>query len=439
MGHIYDCFMFNDELDILDTRFAELYDAVDRFVLVEATHTHSYNPKPLYFKDNLRRYERYLNKVSHVVQDDLPTPPDPWAMERHQRDGIMRALGHCQPDDIIITSDCDEIPSPEAVKKYKVSDGIMILEMDLYYYDMNTMGANKWPCAKICSYADVVRVGAAQMRFEKVRGVIPNGGKHLSYFGGVDRIIKKLEDYSHQEYNKPEYKNREYIQKAINEGLDLFGRSDIKFCRKGISSYKDVVPDYKDYLSRQMVKYAGFERDNPHWVEGQKKYITSNFVGHSREAKILDIACGDGVGLQMFKEMGFKNVAGLEYNADKAKAAKSVGYEVFQADMHNLSMFKDGSFDIVYSSHSLEHAYNPRQVIQEFYRILVPSGLLYVVLPFPDMGPDDAHGGKYELQTHRNDVNAVAGVFNSMGFSTVNVKTDSFREAEIWITMSKPL
>ena len=46
---VYDCFMFFNELELLDLRLHELDAVVDRFVLVEGVRTLSGKPKPLYF------------------------------------------------------------------------------------------------------------------------------------------------------------------------------------------------------------------------------------------------------------------------------------------------------------------------------------------------------------------------------------------------------
>lgn len=45
---IYDCIMFNDELDLLEIRLHH-HAFVDRFILIESTHTYSGQPKPLHY------------------------------------------------------------------------------------------------------------------------------------------------------------------------------------------------------------------------------------------------------------------------------------------------------------------------------------------------------------------------------------------------------
>ena len=54
-----------------------------------------------------------------------------------------------------------------------------------------------------------------------------------------------------------------------------------------------------------------------------------------------------------------------------------------QADLTKLPM-ADGSFDIVYASHVLEHVQNDRQALAEIRRILAPGGL--AILPVPILG-----------------------------------------------------
>jgi len=221
---VYDCFIFNDELDLLDIRFQELGNVVDRFVIVEATKTFSGKPKPLYLRDNLNRFLPILGKLTHVMVDDFPNTNNPWDIERHQRNCILRGLEQCKGTDIIAISDCDEIISREVFTPYTPFNDIQALEMDMYYYDMHTKGDDKWYFAKIAPCITVRQMQPHGIRNAAKYGIITNAGRHLSFFGGVDAIIKKIESFSHQEYNTPEFKNRVRIQTAIDQGVDLFGR-----------------------------------------------------------------------------------------------------------------------------------------------------------------------------------------------------------------------
>lgn len=203
-----------------------------------------------------------------------------------------------------------------------------------------------------------------------------------------------------------------------------------------------MMMNKKEYIDLQIVKYHSFESDLPRWKEGQKRFLEDFFEVHT-DAKILDVACGDGVGLSWFKDNGYTSVMGFDASERKAERARVYGYPVGVGDMHQLP-YETGQFDVVYSSHTLEHALSPATVLDEFYRILKPEGILIVVLPYPDGGPDDAHVGKYILKTDTKsaDEEGSLGVINflsSRGFCCNRVKEDDFREPEIWLRLSKYL
>jgi len=53
-------------------------------------------------------------------------------------------------------------------------------------------------------------------------------------------------------------------------------------------------------------------------------------------------------------------------------------FERVLADMHNLP-FADGTFDMVFATATLHHAYDPDKMLQEFTRVLVPGGSVLAV------------------------------------------------------------
>ena len=195
---------------------------------------------------------------------------------------------------------------------------------------------------------------------------------------------------------------------------------------------------HKEYLELQTTKYKSFESDNAHWAEGQRRYIVEHFAGMPFNTYILDCACGDGVGLSVFRELGFECVYGVEFDSEKAGIAREVGYRVFDLDFHSLRPFCNGFIDVVYSSHSLEHALHPDKVLKEFHRVLDEDGVLFLVLPFPDTGTIEAHVAKEILGTVEDDGGKkVVAYIESMGFELINKQFDSFREPEIWLTFKK--
>jgi beta-1,4-mannosyl-glycoprotein beta-1,4-N-acetylglucosaminyltransferase len=256
---VYDCFTFFNELEILELRLNTLNSVVDKFVLVEANLTHQGKPKPLYFQENKDKFAAFSEKIIHVIVSEYPENPDnnSWVYEHHQRNMIREGLKLCKPEDVVIISDVDEIPDPNKVTSYKNSKGIKIFKQQMFYYFLNCMETSKaidlkhkysWNGSIMLSYSllgkpqDLRETAMTFQRlyhpkpfnrfvwnliyfFKKLKYTfVESAGWHFSYLGGVDRIIKKLEAFAHNEYNKPEYKSPDRIKELIYKGEDIFGR-----------------------------------------------------------------------------------------------------------------------------------------------------------------------------------------------------------------------
>ena len=163
---IIDCFIFYNELDLLTYRFNLLNNIVDYFIIVESTHTFTGKEKKLFFNENKHLFEKFTNKIIHIIVDDFPykynnvniDSNDVWNNEFFQRNAISRGINYIEnlvEYDVIIISDLDEIPDPhtlDKIKKGSITVDINILEMDFYYYNLNTKYQSKWSLCKIISY-----------------------------------------------------------------------------------------------------------------------------------------------------------------------------------------------------------------------------------------------------------------------------------------------
>lgn len=222
---IIDCFIFYNELKLLDFRLEYLYDHVDYFVLVEATHTFVGNPKPLYFKTNKDRYAKYLDKIIYVKVKDMPNTSNPWDNEIHQRNCIKRGLDTIQSsttlskDDKIVIGDLDEIPDAEMLKI--VDSQCYNLMMRQYFYDIEHFYDNViWKASKLVN-AEILQTKTIQEIRDTMFFDYITCGWHLTYFGNAEFITNKLANFSHQNYNTPEF-NTEYILKCLNDKENPF-------------------------------------------------------------------------------------------------------------------------------------------------------------------------------------------------------------------------
>jgi len=240
---IYDCFMFYNELDILDIRFDELYDVVDKFVISEATLTHSGKPKPLYFEENKHRYSKYIDKIIHIIVDDFPETNDPWVRERHQRESLLKGLTNCNRNDIILSGDADEIPRKNTIKNYHPSDAMCGLELDYHFYQINCIREEKGTTHyRILPYWLAKEHGLCWARYQKCR-LIKDSGWHFSFLGDIDHIINKIESYAHQEYNNDYYKNKNRLSEMVRNAGDMLEKG-MKF------HYIEIDGSFPGYVIR---------------------------------------------------------------------------------------------------------------------------------------------------------------------------------------------
>ena len=71
MPEIWDTMIFFNEIEMLELRLNILDEVVDHFVIVEATETHSGNPKPLNLLAHWDRFKPFHSKIVYVNAGEL--------------------------------------------------------------------------------------------------------------------------------------------------------------------------------------------------------------------------------------------------------------------------------------------------------------------------------------------------------------------------------
>ncbi|KKN20008.1 hypothetical protein LCGC14_0940010 [marine sediment metagenome] len=228
---IIDCFAFFNELDVLEIRLRELAPVVDCFVLSEATRTFSGKEKPLYYDENKERFAEFAHKIHHVVIYDYEgiDVKDTWSMDWGQKQrGVDAMLRHCRPadDDLILLSDCDEIPRAIEVRLFADNPNgrLAVPLMLIFYYWLNCRQMGPFErCAKWLTRGLLRRLGddLRKVRTSRAGWEIVLGGWHFSY---LTDVATKIQSWAHSEYNTPAIRDPAHIERCRQEGLDLFGR-----------------------------------------------------------------------------------------------------------------------------------------------------------------------------------------------------------------------
>lgn len=257
MVKFVDAFLFYNELDLLEYRLSILYDIVDYFVIVEATKTFVGNKKPLYYAENKARFEKFSDKIIHVIDDELQENISPWINETHQRNSIHKGIEqlNLNEDDKIMISDVDEIPDIDKLKELISDTSItfVTLEQDFYYYNLTCKIDRKWDKVKLINYNYYIQMKTPELiRSRQLMKKIYPCGWHLSYFGNTAYIKNKLQNFSHQEFNNDNYTNEDIIKKRVDNCLDLYGRGDYTLIKIPVNVNNYLPPQYNIYLQEFM-------------------------------------------------------------------------------------------------------------------------------------------------------------------------------------------
>ena len=276
---VFDVFLFFNELDLLEIRLNMLYPFVDYFVINEATQTFFGSDKPLYYFENKERFKKFEDKIIHNIiesptikqLDDVGekygTPVRCHQIDAYQKDTIKNFLDKiCSFDDVIIWSDLDEIPNPDAIeslsefyepnKVYNFAQEYCMCYLNMVEKtgvfrsqtpDFDYEYYPKWLGTKLFNFDFLNRYTLTEMRRE-----LPNeenarifpGGWHWSYVGSnglsvEERVLTKINSAAHQEYNN------EHVKASISNHLkynnDPLGRGG---CKYEIVKIGDTYPKY---------------------------------------------------------------------------------------------------------------------------------------------------------------------------------------------------
>jgi beta-1,4-mannosyl-glycoprotein beta-1,4-N-acetylglucosaminyltransferase len=270
---VFDCFTYSNEEALLRLRLETLHEVVDRFVIAEGSRTFTGKPKTPGFRPE--RFEKFRDKISYIVVDDLDaSPADPWVNEYHQRNALARGLADAAPHDWVMLSDVDEIIAPQAVGQFEPARyRCAALHQRMYYYFLNNelmregrKASADWTFPRMTTVAQLrdfygtlqnLRIyrppgllrGARRYLHKRTVQHIGNAGWHFSWLMTAEQIVEKIEAFSHAEYNTAQFKDIAAVRTAMAEGRDLFGR-DMAFCVKPLDE------TFPAYVRAHMHDYA---------------------------------------------------------------------------------------------------------------------------------------------------------------------------------------
>jgi beta-1,4-mannosyl-glycoprotein beta-1,4-N-acetylglucosaminyltransferase len=287
---VYDAFMLFNELDILEIRLNILDPYVDYFVISECNKTFSGLDKPFYYNENKERFKKFHHKIVHKMFTDCPdqssnipallkpelTKDDiqynkiilaidknrhlglnehQWLRDFTQREFVKRGLVDCDDEDIVMLSDLDEIPNPEILKELfenVPNNTFMHLMMKMSQYYINVRKDERWFGTKVLRYGLLKNLESNYMRNHKNEGIqIEDGGNHLTFLGGSEKIKTKIKSYGHAFDFNLDYVFGN-LENNINNFQDIFNRPGERYFKV------DLDESFPKYIRENVATYPNF-------------------------------------------------------------------------------------------------------------------------------------------------------------------------------------
>lgn len=112
-----------------------------------------------------------------------------------------------------------------------------------------------------------------------------------------------------------------------------------------------------------------------------REYLDFGFaqIAGLEKGRLLEIGSGNGYFLSLMQRWGWA-AEGLDFDPVAVAGARQKGLCVIQGDLQAQS-YADERFDVVFSSHVIEHVADPAALIRESLRVLKPGGRCVVVTP----------------------------------------------------------
>ena len=225
---ILDTIMFvgyANEVDILEFRLNEYYDIVDKFLIIEGTHTFQGDPKPLHFKEKYskeERFKKYLNKIEMVTFQSLAKGEEdkiPQDFRPNYSDLISSWNDHQQrrlitdvcidwgmnKNDIVIIADCDEIYDKEYLKLLLNESLPCAGYLHISSYYINVWRTSPWGGGYIMNFDSSFDLENTRHNRDHRYLNFPLGltkaGWHIAWLGDAKQLAVKIKSGGHTEIN----------------------------------------------------------------------------------------------------------------------------------------------------------------------------------------------------------------------------------------------
>ena len=288
---ICDCTIFFDEKMMYEIRLNSLNDYVDKFIVAESLFTHSGKKKKQNF--NINDYPKFKDKIHYILLDSEPSDLyninkstiDKTGLLRmnslkrieQQYNSLSKGIENLSDEDLIILSDCDEVPKLDNLKKEEVKNNILLFQQKIFYYKFNLQHTKmNWFGSKACKKKSLKNFNwlrniknkkypiwrfdtfFSNTRYTNVK-IIEDGGWHFSKVKNEKDIFYTLSNYGeHNEFELSGLTESDIKNLILNEQLYFNHSGDKKSENKynsKIKLEKVTIKNMPKYLIENQTKY----------------------------------------------------------------------------------------------------------------------------------------------------------------------------------------
>jgi len=157
---------------------------------------------------------------------------------------------------------------------------------------------------------------------------------------------------------------------------------EVNYCDNCHNCQLSVAVDAKKMFSNYLYTSSTSASFREHFISAAKNYV-KEYKLKPQKSYIIDIGSNDGVALKPFKELGFKNILGIEPAKNLAKLANKNKIKTFNGflDKKNIKNIKKNA-DLILASNVFAHSDNLKEMAECMIQLLSKKGTIIIEVQY---------------------------------------------------------
>jgi len=157
---------------------------------------------------------------------------------------------------------------------------------------------------------------------------------------------------------------------------------EVNYCDQCYNCQLSVAVNPKKMFTNYLYTSSTSKSFREHFVKAAQKYV-KDFKLNKKKSYIIDIGSNDGVALKPFKDLGFKNILGVEPAKNLAKLANKNKIKTYNGflEKNNLKKIKKNA-DLILASNVFAHSDKLKEMAECMFKLLNKNGTLIIEVQY---------------------------------------------------------